>query len=78
MGYDKVLLLLSVRNIEHRHFFHLCAVGLGCKNRINKLRFALKALESSANMKYYLGNYYDKLKSVLTDRANNTDRYGIT
>lgn len=39
---------------------------------------ALKALESSANMKYYLGNYYDKLKSVLTDRANNTDRYGIT
>lgn len=39
---------------------------------------ALKAFESSANMKYYLGNYYDRLKSLLQDRANNTDRYGVT
>ncbi len=39
---------------------------------------ALQAFESSANMKYYLGNYYDKLKSLLKERANNSDRYGIT
>lgn len=31
---------------------------------------APKALEASANMKYYLGNFYDKLKGVLDDRAS--------
>lgn len=36
---------------------------------------AEKALDSSSNMKYYLGNYYDKLKGVLADRARHTNKY---
>lgn len=33
---------------------------------------APKALEASGNMKYYLGNYYGKLKDVLKERAAET------
>ncbi len=36
---------------------------------------AVKALEASANMKYYLGNNYEKLLSVLKDRTSTTNRY---
>ena len=36
---------------------------------------AEKALAASSNMKYYLGNYYDKLKGVLADRARHTNKY---
>ena len=32
---------------------------------------AVDALKSATNMKYYLGNYYDKLLSVLNSRATN-------
>lgn len=36
---------------------------------------APKALEASGNMKYYLGNYYDKLKDVLTERNSQSRTY---
>ncbi len=36
---------------------------------------APKALEASGNMKYYLGNYYDKLMSVLSERDSEGRKY---
>lgn len=36
---------------------------------------AAKALSASGSMKGYLGNYYDKLYSVLQERANSTSKY---
>lgn len=36
---------------------------------------AVGALEASSNMKYYLGNYYDKLHDVLKKRGRHTNKY---